>query len=164
MNYVDIAIVVLVAWFTFSAFSAGVIREVVAMTGVALGVVLAGLFYQDLASDVKLAVDNDNAANIIAFLVIFGACFLAGQLAGMLLKHTASLLMLGTFDHLFGAAFGFLKGMVIVEVALILFVTFPAFGLKDHIRDSMFGPMFLDGIPVLLRVLPVEFRNAVDAL
>jgi membrane protein required for colicin V production len=164
MNYVDIAIVVLVAWFTFSAFSAGIIREVVAMTGVALGVVLAGLFYQDLASDVKLAVDNDNAANIIAFLVIFGACFLAGQLAGMLLKHTASLLMLGTFDHLFGAAFGFLKGMVIVEVALILFVTFPAFGLKDHIRDSMFGPMFLDGIPVLLRVLPVEFRNAVDAL
>ncbi len=164
MNYVDIAIVVLVAWFTFSAFSAGIIREVVTMTGVALGVVLAGLFYQDLASDVKLAVDNDNAANIIAFLVIFGACFLAGQLAGMLLKHTASLLMLGTFDHLFGAAFGFVKGMVIVEVALILFVTFPAFGLKDHIRDSMFGPMFLDGIPVLLRVLPVEFRNAVDAL
>jgi membrane protein required for colicin V production len=164
MNYVDIAIVVLVAWFTFSAFSAGIIREVVTMTGVALGVVLAGLFYQDLASDVKLAVDNDNAANIIAFLVIFGACFLAGQLAGMLLKHTASLLMLGTFDHLFGAAFGFVKGMVIVEVALILFVTFPAFGLKDHIRDSMFGPMFLDGIPILLRVLPVEFRNAVDAL
>jgi membrane protein required for colicin V production len=164
MNYVDIAVVVLVAWFTFSAFSAGIIREVVTMTGVALGVVLAGLFYQDLASDVKLAVDNDNAANIIAFLVIFGACFLAGQLAGMLLKHTASLLMLGTFDHLFGAAFGFVKGMVIVEVALILFVTFPAFGLKDHIRDSMFGPMFLDGIPVLLRILPVEFRNAVDAL
>jgi membrane protein required for colicin V production len=164
MNYVDIAAVVLVAWFTFSAFSAGIIREVVTMTGVALGVVLAGLFYQDLASDVKLAVDNDNAANIIAFLVIFGACFLAGQLAGMLLKHTASLLMLGTFDHLFGAAFGFVKGMVIVEVALILFVTFPAFGLKDHIRDSMFGPMFLDGIPVLLRILPVEFRNAVDAL
>ncbi|MCJ7491512.1 MAG: CvpA family protein [Dehalococcoidia bacterium] len=164
MNYVDIAVVVLVAWFTFSAFSAGIIREVVTMTGVALGVVLAGLFYQDLASDVKLAVDNDNAANIIAVLVIFGACFLAGQLAGMLLKHTASLLMLGTFDHLFGAAFGFVKGMVIVEVALILFVTFPAFGLKDHIRDSMFGPMFLDGIPVLLRILPVEFRNAVDAL
>jgi membrane protein required for colicin V production len=164
MNYVDIAVVVLVAWFTFSAFSAGIIREAVTITGVALGVVLAGLFYQDLASDVKLAVDNENAANIIAFLIIFGACFLAGQLVGMLLKHTASLLMLGTFDHLFGAAFGFLKGMVIVEVALILFVTFPAFGLKEHIRDSLFGPMFLDGIPVLLRILPVEFRNAVDAL
>ena len=164
MNYIDVAVVVLIAWFTFSAFSAGIIREVVTITGVALGVVLAGLFYHDLANDVKLAVDNNNASNIIAFLLIFGACLLAGQLAGMLLKQTASLFMLGTFDHLFGAVFGFLKGMVIVEVALILFVTFPAFGLKDNIRDSLFGPMFLDGIPILLRILPAEFRNAVDAL
>ena len=58
MNWVDVAIVVIVAWFTFSAFSAGVIREVVTIVGVALGIVLAGLFYQDLADDVKLAVDT----------------------------------------------------------------------------------------------------------
>jgi membrane protein required for colicin V production len=163
MNWVDGAIIVLIAWFAFSAFSAGIIREIVTITGVALGIVLAGLFYEDLASDVKLAVDNDNAANIIAFLAIFGACFLAGQLAGMLLKHTASLLMLGTFDHLLGAVFGFVKGMAIVEVLLIVFVTFPAFGLKEPIRDSFFGSVFLDGSPVLLRVLPSEFQNAVDA-
>ena len=163
MNWIDAAIIILIAWFTFSAFSAGIIREIVTITGVALGIVLAGLFYQDLASDVRLAVDNENASNIIAFLLIFGSCFLAGQLAAMLLKQTASLLMLGTFDHLFGAAFGFVKGMAVVEVALILFVTFPAFGLKDHIHDSMLGPMFLNGIPILLRILPVEFRNAVDA-
>jgi membrane protein required for colicin V production len=164
LNYIDIAVIVVIAWFTFSAFSAGIIREVVTITGVALGVVLAGLFYQDLADDVKLAVDNNNASSIIAFLLIFGACVLAGQLAGMLLKQTASLLMLGTFDHLFGALFGLLKGMAIVEVALILFVTFPALGLKDNIRDSMFGPMFLDGIPILLRILPTEFRTAVEGL
>ncbi len=164
MNYIDIVVVAIIAWFTFSAFSAGIIREVVTIIGVILGILLAGLFYQDLAQDVKLAVDNENAANIIAFLTIFGACFLAGQLAGMLLKTTASLLMLGTFDHLLGAGFGFLKGMAVVEVGLILFVTFPEFGLKEHIHDSMLGPMFLDGIPVLLKVLPIEFRNAVDAL
>lgn len=164
MNWVDAVIIVLVVWFTFSAFSAGIIREIVTMTGVALGIVLAGLFYQDLASDIKLAVDNDSAANIAAFLTIFFACFLAGQLAGMLLKQTASLLMLGTFDHLFGAAFGFVKGMALVEILLIVFVTFPAFGFKDAIRDSLFGPIFLNGIPILLRILPAEFRNAVDAL
>jgi membrane protein required for colicin V production len=164
MNWVDLVIVVLIAWFTFSAFSAGVIREVVTIIGVALGVVLAGLFYKDLADDVRLAIDTDHAPEIISFLVIFGACFLAGQLAAMVLKQTASLLMLGTFDHLFGAAFGFLKGMVVVELLLILFVTVPMLDLRNSIDQSTFGPLFLDGIPLLLKVLPVEFDNAVHAL
>ncbi len=163
MNWVDIVIIVVLVWFTFSAFSAGIIREIVTMVGVALGIVLAGIFYKDLASDIKLAVDNDNAANIVAFLTIFGACFLAGQLAGMLLKQTASLLMLGTFDHLLGALFGLIKGLAVAELLLIVFVTFPAFGLKDTIHDSALGPMFLNGVPLLLRILPSEFKTAVNA-
>jgi membrane protein required for colicin V production len=164
MNWLDVIVVLIVAWFTFAAFWAGLIREVVTIVGVALGIVLAGFFYEDLADDVKLVVDGENASRIIAFLLIFGACALAGQLAAMVLKQTASLLMLGTFDHLLGAVFGFVKGIVIVEILMILFVTFPALGLKDTIDESMFGPMFLDGIPFLLKILPSEFDSAVEAL
>jgi membrane protein required for colicin V production len=163
MNWLDLVIVAIVAWLTFAAFWAGIIREIVTIVGVALGIVLAGFFYEDLASDVELLIDVDNAAPIIAFMLIFGACALAGQLTAMLLKQTASILMLGTFDHLFGAVFGFIKGILVVEVLLIIFVTFPALGLKDAIDGSLFGPLFLDGIPFLLRVLPSEFDNAVEA-
>jgi membrane protein required for colicin V production len=164
MNWLDIIVVATIAWFIFSAFWAGVIREIVAIVGVALGIVLAGLFYQDLADDVKLVIDGDNAPRIIAFLLIFGACALAGQLAAMVLKQTAALLMLGTFDHLLGAVFGFAKGIVVVEILMIVFVTFPALGLKETIDESMFGPIFLNGIPFLLKVLPSEFDSAVEAL
>ena len=80
----------------------------------------------------------------------------------MLLKQTASLLMLGTFDHLLGAVFGFVKGMAIVEVRPHPLRDLPRLRPEEHIHDSMFGPMFLDGIPVLLHVLPVEFKNAVE--
>ncbi len=164
MNWLDVLVVATIAWFTFSAFWAGVIREVVTIIGVALGIVLAGLFYQDLADDVKLVVDADNASHIIAFLLIFGACALAGQLAAMVLKQTAALLMLGTFDHLFGAVFGLVKGVVVVEILMIVFVTFPALGLRETIDESMFGPLLLNGIPFLLKVLPSEFDSAVEAL
>ena len=164
MNWLDIIVVATIAWFIFSAFWAGVIREIVAIVGVALGIVLAGLFYQDLADDVKLVIDGDNAPRIIAFLLIFGACALAGQLVAMVLKQTAALLMLGTFDHLLGAVFGFAKGIVVVEILMIVFVTFPALGLKETIDESMFGPIFLNGIPFLLKVLPSEFDSAVEAL
>jgi len=43
-------------------------------------------------------------------------------------------------------------------------VTFPALGLKDAIDESLFGPLFLDGIPFLLKILPSEFDSAVEAL
>jgi membrane protein required for colicin V production len=164
MNWLDFVVIIIVAWFTFAAFSAGVIREVVTIVGVALGVVLAGLFYEELADDVELVIDAGNAPEIIAFLIIFGACTLAGQLAAMVLKQTASLLMLGTFDQLLGAVFGLVKGMVVVEILLIVFVTYPALGLKETIDESLFGPLFLDGIPLLLKILPAEFDNAVEAL
>ena len=139
MNWLDAAIVIAIAWFTFAAFRAGIIREVVAVIAFVVGVLAAGFYYHDLARDVLLVINNDTAANVIAFLVLFGAMALAGQLAAILLKQVASLLFLGWLDHVAGAAFGLLKGLILVEVLLILFTTYPYLGLdgavaRDHVR------------------------------
>jgi membrane protein required for colicin V production len=75
----------------------------------------------------------------------------------------AGLLFLGWLDHLAGAAFGLLKGLILVEVFLILFTTYPYLGLGDAIRGSAIAPLFLDRGPVLLKLLPSEFDSAVEA-
>jgi uncharacterized membrane protein required for colicin V production len=75
----------------------------------------------------------------------------------------AGLLRLGWLDHLAGAACGLLKGLILVEVFLILFTTFPYLGLDGTIRGSAIAPLFLDGGPVLVKLLPGEFDDAVDA-
>jgi membrane protein required for colicin V production len=160
VNWLDGVILALLVWFIFAAFTAGFIREVVTIVSVVLGVVLAGLFYERLADDLKTFVDSDRAARIAAFLAIFGGVALAGHVAAMLLKETASLLMLGTFDQLAGAIFGFFKGVVIIQVLLILFATYPSLGLKDAISESSLSPLFLDRAPILLQVLPAEFDAA----
>ena len=88
-----------------------------------------------------------------------------GQVAAMALRRFAALLLLGPFDHLGGALFGFLKGVLIVEVVLILVTAFPvAASLQQAINDSVLAPVFLDGLPVMLKLLPGEFSEAVDAL
>ena len=162
MNWLDIAILVVLAWFIFSAFTAGLIREVVTIVSAILAVVLAGLFYERLADDVGTFIDSTRAARIVAFLVIFGAIVLAGQVVAGLLKETASLLMLGTFDHLAGAVFGLVKGLVIIQMLLILFATYPSLHLDDAISESALSPVFLDRAPILLQVLPAEFDAAKD--
>ena len=162
MNWLDIAIVLIVAFFATTAFSAGLIRELVILVSAVVGVVVAGLFYDDLARDVLVFIDNKDTANIVAFLVLLGAIYLAGQLIAIMLKQVAAVLLLGWADRLGGALFGLLKGLVVVGVLLIAFVTFDV-GLDGAIEDSALASVFLDAASVLLIILPDEFERAVDA-
>lgn len=162
MNWLDIVILLVVLAFTLSAYSAGLIREVVTLFAIVLGIVIAGLLYDDLATDVLVFIDDADAALAVSFLILFGAIYLLGQLTAYMLKRAASLLMLGWADRLGGALFGLLKGLIVVEVLLILFAAYPQLSLDDAIDDSRLAPFFLDDVPLVLRVLPGEFDDRVD--
>jgi membrane protein required for colicin V production len=163
LNWVDVAILLVLAWFTYSAFHAGLIREVITILGAVLAVALAGLFYMRFAEDVKVAISDEQTAEVVAFGVIFGCVILASQLLALFLKHAAQLLLLGLFDSIGGAAIGILKGAIFVEIALIVAVTFPNLGFVDAVKHSTLAPIFLKGLPVLKVILPGEFKAAIDA-
>lgn len=162
MNWLDIVIVLIIAFFAATAFSSGLIREVVTLVSAVAGVVIAGLFHDDLARDVLTFIDDEKAARAIGFLVLLGAIYLTGQLIAVMLKQVAALLLLGWADRLGGVIFGLVKGLVVVEVLLILFVTYPQLGLEDAIDGSALASVFLDAVPLLLLILPDEFERAVD--
>jgi uncharacterized membrane protein required for colicin V production len=162
VNWLDAVIVVTILWFTYAAFQTGFIREAVTVMAALLGVVLAGIFYTDFADDVLLFIDNDVTANIVAFALVFGAVALAGQLLALVLKPTVSMLQLGIFDQLAGALFGFIKAMIFIQVALIVFVTYPKWDMDETIQDSVFGSLIVEKTSVLVKVLPDEFEAAVD--
>jgi uncharacterized membrane protein required for colicin V production len=163
MNWLDVVIMVAVLWFTITAFQAGFIRETVTVVAAIIGVALAGFFYRDLADDVLLFIDNEQVARIVAFGIIFVAVALAGQVLALILKPTISMLQLGIFDQLAGAAFGFAKAMVFIQVFLLVFVTYPRWGLGEAIDDSFFGTVILENVAVLDRILPEEFEISLDA-
>ena len=164
MNWLDAVILIILVGFTVAAFRAGLIREVVTLVAVVLGVLIAGHYYDDLADDVLLFIKNAKAARVIAFLSLFGSIALLGQLAAFLMKQAVSMLLLGWVDHLAGGAFGLLKGLVLVELFLMLFATYPYLGLDKAIDGSAVAPLFLDHGAALLKILPGEFNRAVEAL
>ena len=164
MNWLDPVILIALGGFTFAAFRAGLIREVVALVAVVVGVLVAGHYYDDLADDVLLFIKNDKAAKAIAFVTLFGSVALLGQLAAFLIKQVVSILLLGWLDHLAGGAFGLLKGLVLVELFLMFFATYPYLGLEKAIDGSGIAPLFLDHGAALLKLLPGEFNRAVEAL
>jgi membrane protein required for colicin V production len=137
-----------------TAYTAGLIREVVTMVAVFIGIVVAGLLYDDFAADVLVFIDNEDAARAVAFLVLLGSIYLLGQIVAYVLKKMASIMMLGWADKAGGAAFGLIKGLVVVQVLVILFAAYPSLGLDDAIDSSEIGKFFVDDVSVVLFILP----------
>jgi membrane protein required for colicin V production len=162
MNWLDIVIVVVILGFAYSALSAGLIREVVTLLAVVIGIVVAGQLYRNLANDILVFIDNEDAALAASFLALFGAVFLLGQIAAYAMKRMASLLMLGWADHMGGSLFGLVKGLLVVQILLIVFAAYPQLGLDDAIDGSALGSIFLDDVDFMLRVLPGEFEDRID--
>ena len=162
MNWIDLAIIVKLVAFVAMAYTAGLIREIVTMVAVLIGIVVAGLLYEDFAADVLVFIDDEDAARAVAFLVLLGAIYLLGQIAAYVLKRMASIMMLGWADKAGGAAFGLIKGLIVVQVLVIVFAAYPNIGLDDAIDNSTIGKFFVDDVSFVLVILPGEFDARID--
>jgi membrane protein required for colicin V production len=162
MNWLDVVIILMLGGFTFAAYSAGLIREVITLFAVVIGIIIAGFLYDNLAVDVLVFLDNENAAEAVSFLALFGGVYLLGQIGAYMLKTGASLLMLGTLDSVGGAAFGFIKGVFVVQILVIVFAAYPSLGMDKAVDDSEIGHYFVDSGAFLLKILPQNFDDRID--
>jgi membrane protein required for colicin V production len=163
MNWLDLAIAGIIAWSTFSAFRQGLIRVVVSLLSTVLGAVLAGRLYGRLADNIDFLIADPAIRNLVAFVAIFAGMIVLGQIAAMFLKTASSLLFLGPMDHLGGAVFGLIQGVLTVELLLFALTTFPAIpGLNSGLEGSTLAPIFIQRIPIFEQLLPVEFRAAIE--
>lgn len=161
MNWLDIVVIVMLIAITLAAYSAGLIREVITLVAVIVGIAVAGALYDDLSKDVLVFEGNENAAEGISFLLLFGAVYLLGQIGAYMLKTGASLLMLGPMDHMGGAVFGFVKGIFVVQALLITFAAYPSLGLDGEIRKSEIARRFVDQYEFELAILPSNFDERI---
>lgn len=162
MNWIDVAIILILVGFVAAAYTAGLIREVVTLVATLIGIALAGVLYDDFAEDVLVFVGDEDAAQAISFLILLGSIYLIGQIAAYVLKATASIMMLGWADKAGGAAFGLIKGLIVVQVLVILFAAYPSLGLDDAIDHSEIGRFFVDDASVVLIILPGNFDQRID--
>lgn len=165
MNWVDLLIAAVIAWTVIRGFSAGLIRQAVGLLAVVLGIVLAGMLYDDLAANLDFLIDGQTTRELIAFVAIAAGVMIAGSVLAAVLKTTASMLMLGPLDSLGGAAVGFVLGLLYVQLALIAVAVFPVSeGVSRAVDESTIAPLFLDTIPLAQLGLPEEFNDPLQQL
>jgi membrane protein required for colicin V production len=162
VNWVTLVLVVVIGLLTWRSYSTGFIRELVSLASVILAVPVAGIFYDDMYPKVHPIVDSVALANLISFMSLLAGVVIAGQIASYLLRETANALNLGEADHLAGAAFGLIKGILLCQVVLIALVAFPKPDIRDEIDRSPVATALLDSTPLVLSILPSNFDAQVD--
>ena len=162
MNWIDAGIVIVFLFFIVTGFNNGFVREIIALSSAILAVVLAGMFYDNVADRLLGSIDNETAKAALAFMIIFVGVTVTGQLLAFLVQPAMMLMQLGIADQLLGSLFGAIKAFVIIEALLILMVTYPRYDMDERINDSAFGSRMLELAGPILRILPDEFEARVE--
>lgn len=161
MNWLSIALLVIIGFLTWRAYRTGFIRELVSLSAVILAIPMAGIFFDDMFPKVNPIISNVALASLVSFLAIMAGVVIGGLVISYLLKNAVRALNLGAVDAVAGAAFGFLKAVLICQAILIGLVAFPEPDIRETIDTSPVATALLDAAPLTLAFLPGTFDQAV---
>lgn len=139
MHVLDIILAVITAFLVFTGLRRGLIGEVIRLSAMVVGFVVAFLYYQDLGirppfSSVPVRTPIRFA---VAFLVIYCLCAVVILAAGWLIKKIVHLTPLGWIDRLAGALIGFLKALLIAWVICLSISSLPVRRIKSDFNNSL---------------------------
>jgi membrane protein required for colicin V production len=159
MAVVDWLIVVVLVVSVLSAAKKGFFLEVFSLAGVIAGLLIASWNYQRLMPWFSRWITERQVAEAIAFLAIsLGVMILAG-LVGRLIRWSVRSIGLGWVDRLIGAAFGFVKGCVLVVIAVLAVAAF--LPKATWFQQSRLVPYFLDAAHQASIATPVELGQRI---
>jgi len=98
----------------------GLVREVLSIAGWVVAFVVAGSFAADLEPLLPSEIFGNSLRMIVSFVALFISALLITGLVTMLISAFIKGVGLGTVDRLLGAAFGFLRGLVVVTILILI--------------------------------------------
>lgn len=159
MNGLDMAIIAVISFMTLLGLFWGLIRQVLAVVGLIVGVMLATRFHEGATTVVSSVVrDNPDLASLLGYLLIMLVVSLLVSLVASVLRLFVGLLFLGWADHALGALLGFVQSVILVSVVLAVGTALPEAGLHEQILSSKVAPLFAPAVRVLLNLLPERFE------
>jgi membrane protein required for colicin V production len=155
MNWLDIVLIVGLLVSALMGFFSGLIRILFMLAGVILGIFLAGLWADGLASKLTF-ISDPNIAHVTAFVIIL----LATMIVFMILEFVIIRLIiksktLGVIDKVGGSILGLLVGAIFMGA--IMAVELKYFGPNPLITSSPLASFLVDKFGIVLGLLPSQF-------
>ena len=149
MNWLDVLLAVFFIIRTFFGWKQGIVKGALFLASSILGIILAGIFYQPLAT-VFGFIPIEYAANLVAFILILICVEIATSFPIRLLNPILSAAIPRRINLIGGAVFGFLMGAVESTALLAIWVKYFPSAL---VIESFVAGILLDISPLILGLL-----------
>ena len=166
MNLFDWFIVAVFVLSVLVAVAQGFFFEIFSLGGMVLGYLLAAWEYGLVAPWYEPYVKSQAIANACGFMTIFFCVVIVSGIAGKVTRWALKEAGLSWVDRMLGAAFGLVRGIVLVTVVVLAVTTFSA--ESPWLRGSQLSGYFLLGGRLASWLAPEElrtkFKEGVEAL
>lgn len=135
---VDWVFSLIILLFAVGGIIKGFIDNVFGKLAFVAGILLAYLFYKDIATGLLKDIKVPIAANVIAFLLIFVVVFLVIKIIQMIVARVFQWSILKSLDRTLGFIFGLVEGAVIVCLIIFLLTAQPFVNINPIFEDSFY--------------------------
>ncbi|MEK7167121.1 MAG: CvpA family protein [Patescibacteria group bacterium] len=165
MNILDAILIIVVFLFIIFGLRMGIVHMFGAVIGTIVGVIIAGLFYNSLASYIEfIFLGNTNLARVICFAIIF---LLIDRLIGFifsLIAKSSNLIIkmpfIKTINRLGGAVLGLVEANLWLGIILFILTKYSIHPSFDQLlaTSNFIGPL-IAFVSFLIPLLPKELIN-----
>lgn len=135
---IDWVFSIIILLFAVSGLIKGFIDNVFGKIAFVVGILMAYLFYKNVATgllkDIKITV----AANVVAFLLIFVVTFLVIKIVQMIVAKVFEWSILKSLDRTLGFIFGIVEGTAVVCLTVFLLNAQPFFSTESLFNGSFY--------------------------
>ena len=122
MSYLDIFLIIIIAWGAYNGFLKGLIKELASILGIIFGIYLAKNYYSFLDQKLYLLFESEaNYLSLISAVIIFLLTIMIFKIVASFLTKFLKLIALGLLNKIIGAIFGVLKSLLILCVIIFVF-------------------------------------------
>lgn len=120
LNWADWAIIAVVLLSCLIGIKRGFVEEAMSLAVWAVAFLVAISFHERLAVLLERSIDTPSLRYVVAFGALFAATLVVGSLVNYLIGELVRMTGLSGTDRLFGALFGWVRGVFVVLVIVVL--------------------------------------------
>lgn len=163
MNWVDLAIIAIIAVSALVGLARGLVREVLSLGIWILALIVAWLFHQDVADLLTAHLSHPEVRSVVAFVGLVLLTLLLGAILGAILTAFIDKVGLTGADRLLGLLFGGARGVVLVAMSVFLVSLTPVPSEPWWIESELVGE-FQRIAAWMLSLVPPEFQLRLEQI